>query len=184
MKTRTREIFDEICKLKGAEYMKDLPNPIKIDGPVTIIYFLKNRVAYECLIDTADLPKVCLGRVWIGNSSPTSKRIRVLTSNGAGVIYLHHCIEPRQEGKVTDHINRDTFDNRSSNLRSVTPGQNMLNKKDYTNSRVIKRSIIKHKDGYRVCVQRYYSSLEIAQQARDEMNTILDKHSNRDALLR
>ena len=184
IRKRTREEFDRICGLFRAKYIEDLANPIKINGPITTMYFLMKGIMYECLIDTNDLPKICIGKVWVGNNSPTSKRVRVRAAEKGKAIFLHHCIAPREEGKVTDHINRDTLDNRSCNLRTVTHGQNMLNKKDYTNSKAIKRSIAKHGDGYKVCVQRYYVNLKIAQKARDEMNEILDKHSAIDALLR
>ena len=50
-------------------------------------------------------------------------------SNGKrSKIYLHQVILEKREGMETDHINGDGLDNRKSNLRLVTRGQNMMNR--------------------------------------------------------
>jgi hypothetical protein len=42
-------------------------------------------------------------------------------------VYMHQLILPPKEGFVTDHVNRDTFDNRRGNLRYATKAQNGMN---------------------------------------------------------
>lgn len=50
-------------------------------------------------------------------------------------IFLHHLVCSVKEGQWRDHINGDTLDNRSCNLRPVTPKQNCANKKHRKNSK-------------------------------------------------
>lgn len=49
-----------------------------------------------------------------------------------GSLYaMHRIVNGTPKGLLTDHINRNTLDNRRSNLRNATNSQNMLNK-DFT----------------------------------------------------
>lgn len=45
--------------------------------------------------------------------------------------FMHRLLLPVSEGLVVDHINRNTLDNRKSNLRAATTSQNLFNKKLY-----------------------------------------------------
>lgn len=55
-------------------------------------------------------------------------RVTVVRSeNGRGTIQLHREIMQPPEGMVVDHANRNTLDNRRSNLRLATPTQNRAN---------------------------------------------------------
>lgn len=44
-------------------------------------------------------------------------------------IWMHRVINETPDGKDTDHINRNTLDNRRDNLRSVTRSQNCMNRR-------------------------------------------------------
>lgn len=51
-------------------------------------------------------------------------------------IKMHHLIiGTPPAGMEVDHINRDELDNRCTNLRFVTPGQNLVNRKVFRNSK-------------------------------------------------
>jgi hypothetical protein len=50
-------------------------------------------------------------------------------------IYLHNMVMPKREGYWVDHINRDRLDNRSCNLRYVTPKESALNR-SYKDGRI------------------------------------------------
>jgi len=53
-----------------------------------------------------------------------------ITENGRQTTRrLHQMILPKKPGKLIDHINRDKLDNRTRNLRHVTPTENVLNSK-------------------------------------------------------
>jgi len=47
---------------------------------------------------------------------------------------MHRFIMGEPSGKEVDHINMDTLDNRRRNLRVVTPAQNRMNRKKYSNN--------------------------------------------------
>lgn len=53
----------------------------------------------------------------------------VSRSRGKKMFRLHDCIMKPSEGLIVDHINRNTYDNRRSNLRVVTQRVNVLNSK-------------------------------------------------------
>ena len=50
-------------------------------------------------------------------------------------MFLHNLLCPHEDGYVTDHIDGDPTNNRLSNLRIVSSADNMLNKKQYSNSK-------------------------------------------------
>lgn len=48
-------------------------------------------------------------------------------------MYLHRLILCAQPGEIVDHVNQDTKDNRTSNLRIATYSENCANKKKLPN---------------------------------------------------
>ena len=72
------------------------------------------------LIDTEDVGKI-KGYTWyrIGRYIGTQKKKKS--------ILIHSLIMESSEGKVIDHINRNTLDNRKINLRVCTQSENLIN---------------------------------------------------------
>lgn len=65
-----------------------------------------------------------------------SKRVGERKLNKTIHVKMHHLVggTPPQ-GMEADHINRDSLDNRCSNLRFVTAHENLLNRKTFKNSK-------------------------------------------------
>lgn len=66
-----------------------------------------------------------------------------ISKTKVGHLKLHREILRAGPGQLVDHINGDSLDNRRSNLRLATPGQNMYNR------RKLKKGISKYKGVYR-----------------------------------
>jgi hypothetical protein len=65
-------------------------------------------------------------------------------------IILSRYIMKAGKGELVDHINRDPWDNRRSNLRIVTARQNMLNRKVKNSTGLVGVSACKHKGRFYV----------------------------------
>lgn len=105
-----------------------MKNEYEIRGDITVIFIKRrNGDLYEFLIDTEDLQKLLnAGGAWCvdlpyDNKNPARKpyAIRNAAKEGGGREYvkLHRLIVDAPFGKVVDHINGDTLDNRKANLR-------------------------------------------------------------------
>ena len=129
-----------------------MKNDYEIRGEVTaIILKSTNGDIHETLIDTCDLEKAkAFPYTWYPKYEPLIKSLYARGSlylgmnpyaKGRGIqkmTHLHRWVfDEEQDGKVVDHINHDTLDNRRScNLRWVTHAQNQANgSKVYKNSK-------------------------------------------------
>lgn len=134
-----------------------MKNEYEVRGEVTAI-FLKSIDGYtsETLIDTDDLPKVnSFNTSWVIHTNEHKyQHVRTMVVKGGKkeIIRLHRLITNAPKGKVVDHINHNTFDNRKSNLRVVTQGENAQNKNgSHRNSRSGVRGV--YPDGNRWMAQ-------------------------------
>jgi hypothetical protein len=130
-----------------------MKNDYRIKSEVTEIYLRKkNGEILTTLIDTEDLDKVMqVPNTWTPGYSPVTQTHYVLTKTSIGVrkrktTHIHRLLMGVSEYLVIDHINGDTLDNRKSNLRVVTKGQNNQNKtKTYKNNSSGIRGVNWHK---------------------------------------
>lgn len=128
-----------------------MTNEYKIFGDITVIKIVgtRSKCSVSAIIDTIDLDKVsAIDGAWIPCYSKEIKSYYVVTNvklekpgrfgrkhkliSMHRILFGDECI-----GKVVDHINHDTLDNRrSKNLRVVTQAENHRNtKKKYLASK-------------------------------------------------
>jgi hypothetical protein len=111
---------------------------------------------HETKIDIADIPLV-EGKVWkwgVGHGNGQAYRLE-----GGRMIYLHRELLGlhQGDGRLTDHINHDTLDNRRSNIRPCTASQNAANyvrKPGSSLYRGVSWSESKRRWVARICVER------------------------------
>ena len=141
---------------------------------------LKNKYGEEVArtkIDLDDLSRTIQYK-WYCHEYENFKQYCQGTLNSGEKIRLHHFILGIQkntlQGKVVDHINGDSLDNRKANLRIITQQENLLNMKPQDPMKGIRLYYLK--DGtprygaritynYKTISLGTYSSLEEAQQA-------------------
>jgi len=107
------------------QYLKRVENEtaiIDIDG-------------YDVLIDKEDIEKI-MAINWVQCVRPKDKNIYVIHYDHIGSgkskktksLFLHRYIVNAQKGKMIDHINMNTLDNRKSNLRLCNKSENGCNR--------------------------------------------------------
>jgi hypothetical protein len=177
---KSDKFYRELLNQEGIIKYENIGNPIKIQGDTTIIYCYGNNKIYECLIDTKDLKKVAINRRWNAHIRKNTRLVRI----GIGTNhFIYHYILNRfdsKDGLIVDHINRNTLDNRRCNLRVVKTGINMLNKKKYKNT-ILEKYIFKDKKNkYLLKFSRTFENYNLAIEAKNEIEKILDKYSHMD----
>ncbi len=110
-----------------------MKNLFEIRGEVAVLFLRrKNGPAIETLVDAMDLPMLqALPYRWHGHWCRHSRCFRVISSAGrsGGKVHLHRVLLDAPDCYQVDHINRDTLDNRRSNLRLATRTLNLLNRR-------------------------------------------------------
>ncbi|MET3507062.1 HNH endonuclease [Halalkalibacter oceani] len=105
-------------------------NNYEVRGDVTAIFLNHKGQIYETLIDTADLEKVkSMTNTWFLNDNGYVRANFPADRVNRGSLRLHRFILNAPKDKDVDHINGDKLDNRKSNLRLVTRGENNQNQK-------------------------------------------------------
>ncbi|MBN2020766.1 MAG: HNH endonuclease [Sedimentisphaerales bacterium] len=75
-------------------------------------------------------------------------RHKITGPNKTSTVYMHREITDAPKGRLVDHRNTDSLDNRRDNLRFATPSQNMLNRRKKKNTTSQYRSVWLYKGKY------------------------------------
>lgn len=111
-----------------------LKNNYEIRGDVTAIFINYKGQQYEAIIDTSDLAKVqSMPNTWFVNDNGYVRANFPATRKNKRSLRLHRLIMDAPKGLDVDHINGNKLDNRKSNLRIVTRGQNNQNQNPIRN---------------------------------------------------
>lgn len=82
------------------------------------------------VVDAADLDLLGQYRWYLAKPGKGRRGGNYPTATvGGRPLTMHRLLVPAPDGYVVDHINRDGLDNRRSNLRVITPAQNMQNRR-------------------------------------------------------
>jgi len=112
---------------------------------------------FNFIVDADEFIKLSKKKWYLQKYRAYAYAVRVERKNGTRKWFkLHRVITNAPEGMVVDHINGNTLDNRKSNLRVCTLGQNTMNqanKKYGTNNKY--RGVIncKNRPGYGVQIR-------------------------------
>lgn len=146
-------------------------NNIIYKSDYAIIECYGNKQKYEILIDKEDVPKLKhFGRISItGALYVTNSKHKLLHR------YLMNC----PVNMVVDHINRDTMDNRKSNLRIVDRSINQLNRGKQSNNKSTVIGVHKSGNGWRATFQykgkvyrKFFIKFEDAVMYRERLVTL------------
>ena len=137
----------------------------------------------ECVfkVDTEDLP-LLTKKQWVVQWNSSNKGYgkyyaicNTKTKEGKHTtLKMHQLLCPTLPHEVVDHINRDTQDNRKSNLRAISTRENSCNS-DYSKGKIpIKGVYSRHPNkfyaaincGDKICQTKQYNSIEEASFAR------------------
>lgn len=113
-----------------------MKNKYIVTSEVTkVIIERKNGQIIEFLIDTNVLEKLkFLNSKWYVVACGTNGSFYIMTTFKNKKFYLHRFLMDAEKGEEIDHINRDTLDNRRSNLRKVDRKSNCQNMKPHSNT--------------------------------------------------
>lgn len=86
------------------------------------------------IVDDADYEMLSAFRWHVCESPYARRNVWIPGAGKSRVEFMHKVILPAPPGHVTDHINRDSLDNRRSNLRIATKSQSVMNRRGWAKS--------------------------------------------------
>lgn len=112
-------------------------NEYVVNGDTTtLLIYSSSHGLMAFLIDTDDKEKVEKYKWCIQRCRRTNRRYDIYYAKATerGAPLLHRLLLNAQKGKVVDHIDKNTFDNRKQNLREVSYAENNVSVLKHRNS--------------------------------------------------
>lgn len=114
---------------------------IHVSGDIAEIELSKGLFA---LVDPVDIPLVAQYQ-WYAFPNRMGGYYAALRTKESGTLYMHRLIMDAPKGKVVDHLNHDTLDNRRVNLRVGGQRENLQNRqRANSNSSTGVRGVYQH----------------------------------------
>lgn len=127
-------------------------NEYKIEGDTTILYVNRKGEKLEYYIDTDQLPRLIENRASVSYGHYGYGKM----IDGHTTISLHRFLTGAGEGDIVDHLDSNPRNNRLSNLKIGTQGDNLANPTSNLKSNTGLKNIVWHeqKQKYSVKIQR------------------------------
>lgn len=107
-----------------------------------------------CVVDEEDYERLRVHK-WQAHWSPTAKTfyaVRTSYQNGKRTIWMHKEVMGNPSSFI-DHKDRDSLNNRHSNLRPATHAQNMRNRSVFRSSKSGIKGVYRYKNGWRAQIK-------------------------------
>lgn len=164
----------KFCKLdcKVSHYKGQKKGNAFIDNGDHFVMVVKSNVHGDVhfLVDSEDVERLKM-YTWCITKSKTPD-LYAMTKDGSRSIKLHRYLMEVPDGLITDHINRNTLDNRKSNLKICTRAENNRNMG-------IKR---RHPTGFKYITRGKRNGFEITIKLRGHLYVSTYRKSLEDAL--
>jgi hypothetical protein len=117
------------------------------------LYYRNREYKASAFIDLQDVEK-CKQHKWYLNTHWTSKYVETLI-NKKNVTLHRFLLGDPPDGYIYDHIDRNSLNNRRSNLRLATRQQNGCNVAPYKNKSSRYKGVSKQKNRWKACIRNY-----------------------------
>ena len=114
------------------------PEPPPVEGA----RWIRLTQGYFALVDAADYERLCV-HSWCARKKTHGIYAARFIEPRRPKFYMHAEVLGDPECASVDHINSDTLDNRSANLRAATPGEQMCNTRKRSNCTSIYKGVFK-----------------------------------------
>lgn len=129
-----------------------------LDHTPKMIQLTQEQVAIVCTHDYEELSQTSWYAHWVKSSDGYYAQRNSSRAGGTRgqTVHMHRIVANTPVGMDTDHINKDTVDNRCTNLRAVNRSTNAMNRKLNNNNTSGMRGVTRQGQGWQVEQQGKY----------------------------
>jgi hypothetical protein len=112
MASKFLEAYNNIFKQTGIIKIEGIMNPVRIIGPVSLLYFVSNRGIETIMVDTNMLNYISVNKMW----TVTNSKDRLVFCNNLGSFYMASFLLGVEQDRIIKHKDKNTLDCRLENL--------------------------------------------------------------------